>query len=103
MTTTHTEPETLEIVDLNDLVSPYEDDDDPNRKTHIINPAMNLDIQRSFGRCETAQQIVDLARNFRVEITALCGFKFVPVHNPEKYDACDACMKIAGDIMRSEG
>jgi len=102
MSTTHTEPETLEIIDLNDIVSPYEEDDDPNRKTHIINPAMNLEIQRQFGRMETPQEIVNTARAFGVEIVALCGHRLIPVHNPENYDACEACMQIAGDIMRSE-
>jgi hypothetical protein len=103
MTTTETETREIEAIDLNDLVNPYEELDDPNHRTHIINPAMNLDIQHKFGRMETAQEIVDTPRAFGLEVIALCGFKLIPVHNPEKYDACEACIKIAGDIMRSEG
>jgi len=38
-----------------------------------------------------------------MEIVALCGFKFIPQHNPDKYDACEACIKIAGDIMKELG
>lgn len=102
MSVTQIEPSTLEIVDLGEIVEPYEDDDDPNRKTHLINPAMNLRIQRIYGRME-AQEIVDTARLFKHEVVALCGHKWIPVHNPEKYDACEPCFKIAGDIMRSEG
>jgi hypothetical protein len=101
MSTTHTEPETLEIIDLDDLVTPYEDDDDPSRKTHIVRPIENRHISNSLTA--TGQDIVDLARMAGLEVVALCGHKWVPVHNPEKYDACEACMKIAGDIMRSEG
>lgn len=86
-----------------DQIIPYEETSDPNIRTHIVNPADNIDFQHQYGRCETAQEIVNLARMIGVEIVALCGYKFVPKHNPDKPDACEACIKIAGEIMRSEG
>lgn len=84
---------------LDDVV-PYVEDDDPRRHTHIVNETDNLHIWRSgMG----AQDIVDIARVRGIEVTALCGYKWIPQHNPEKYDVCEACMKIAGDIMKEDG
>jgi hypothetical protein len=51
----------------------------------------------------SAQDIVDTARMLGSEITALCGYKFIPMRNPEKYEACQQCMDIAGFIMSSLG
>lgn len=103
MTTTETETREMEVIDLREMVNPYEETNDPNHRTHIINPAMNLDIQHQFGRMEDPQEIVDIARLFGLEITALCGFKLIPVNNPESYDACEACMKIVSEVWSSEG
>ena len=79
---------------------PYEDDNDPNHRTHIVRPPENKHI---FKLGMTAQDIVDVARVTGQEVVALCGHRFVPKSNPEKYDACKSCMKIAGDLMRAEG
>lgn len=82
-----------------DEILPYEESDDPNRRAHIVNPPMNLHIWRPGME---GQDIVDLARLTGTEIMALCGFKFVPKRNPDKFDACDVCMKIAGHILSQE-
>lgn len=64
---------------------------------HIVNPPSNLHIWR-LGM--TAQDIVDVARVNGVEITALCGAKFIPTKNPEDVDkTCDTCMDIASIMM----
>lgn len=98
--------ETVELVDLgeieslNDMV--YEETDDPNARTHIVNPPDNPHI--SYGHPDMeAQEVVDTARRLGIEIVALCGYKFVPKHNPDKLDACEACMKVAEAIMREMG
>ena len=94
-------PETeLEQITLTDVV-PYEETNDPNARTHIVNPPMNGHIQQ--GVFMTAQEIVNKARFLGLEVVALCGYRWVPKHNPEKYDACEACMKIAGILMNQEG
>jgi hypothetical protein len=93
-----TEQEVGRVV-LNEI-APYVDDNDPNRRTHIVNPPNNLHIWK-IGM--EAQDIVDIARLRGLEVTALCGYKWVPKHNPEKFDVCEACFKIAEQIMRSEG
>lgn len=99
-------PERTEVTEAElsiiDEIAPYVDDDSPHRKTHIINPPDNPHISNGFPGME-AQQVVNIARALRIEIVALCGFRFIPQHNPDKYDACEACIKIAGEIMRSEG
>lgn len=69
-------------------------------RTHIINPPMNLHIWQSWM---DTQDIVNIARVRGIEIVALCGHRFVPRKNPEEYKACDACIEIAGLLMRSEG
>jgi len=78
---------------------PYEEpsDNDPNRRTHIVNPPMNQHIWKPGMR---AQDIVDTARLLGEEIQALCGYIFVPKHNPEKFDACEACLQVAGALIR---
>lgn len=86
-----------------EAIIPYEETSDPNIRTHIVNPADNLEFQRMYGRVEDAQQLVNTARMIGVEIVALCGYKFVPKHNPDKPDVCEACIKMAGEIMRDEG
>lgn len=78
----------------------YEENNDPEWRTHIINPPMNNHIWR-FGM--TARDVVDIARIRGVELVALCGFKFVPKHDPENYDACKPCMDAAGIIMKEMG
>lgn len=90
---------TLEI-DALDRLFEYEESDDPNRKTHIINPPKNIHIWREGM---TAQDVVDIARATGQEVVALCGYRWVPKHNPEKFDVCDACMKIAGHLMSEAG
>lgn len=81
---------------------PYEDSDDPNKRAHIVNPPDNPHISNGFPDME-GHQVVDIARAMRIEIMALCGYKFIPVLNPDKYDACTQCFKVAEWIMKSEG
>jgi len=93
--------ETETSIDIQTDVVPYEDTDDgKHRRTHIINPPNNLHIWK-IGM--SSQDIVDIARMTGVMITALCGFKFVPSHNPDKYEACKDCFEIAQLLMAANG
>lgn len=85
--------------DIQEMLFPYEETDDPNKRAHIVNPPMNSHLPW-FRPGMSGQDVVDTARLMGDEITALCGYKFVPKHNPEKMDACEPCFKVAGDIMR---
>lgn len=102
MTQTLSETDQIVVVDEDVFDTPYTKDDDPARKAHFINPAMNQELQHKFGPMG-AGDIVKTARFFRLEIVALCGFKFIPEHNPEKYDSCEACASIAADIISKDG
>lgn len=82
------------------LVLPYEESNDPTRRTHIVNPPANLHIWRDPM---SAQDIVDIARARGLEVVALCGYTWVPKHNPEKFDACEECFRIAGELMSGAG
>lgn len=75
-------------------VLPYESTDDPNTKTHIVNPPSNKHVPGWTPRWD-AQDVVDFARMLSVEVVALCGHQFVPKHNPEAHDICMQCMKVA--------
>lgn len=88
-------------VDLMTIVTPYEESDDPNRRTHIVSPPENLHITGGDPGM-LAQDVVDTARTLGLEVTALCGYRWVPKHDPEKFDSCTACFKIAGLIIESE-
>lgn len=83
-----------------DDVMPYEDNDDPLHRTHVIRPEDNAHILE--GASVGAQDIVDMARLTGQEVIALCGYRFVPKHDPEKYEACQACFKVAEHLMRGE-
>lgn len=84
---TETEIAPIELIDL----LPYEESDDPSKRTHVVRGEENdaLWVDGMVG-----QDIVDAARMLGVEVTALCGHKFVPLHNPEKYPACKACLDL---------
>ena len=93
---TQTLDEELTITD----VVPYEDEDDgKDHKTHIINPTANTHI---WEPGMSSQDVVDIARATGQIITALCGYKFVPKRNPDKYDACQACIRIASEMLRGD-
>lgn len=87
----------MEIASLSELFQ-FEENDDPNRKTHIINPPKNIHIWRQGM---SSQDVVDIARATGQEVVALCDYRWVPKHNPEKFDVCDTCLTIAGELMRS--
>lgn len=94
------ETETDFGTDILDIVAPYEENNDPNHKTHIVNPPGNLHLWREGM---SAQDVVNLARMRKIEIVALCGYRWIPMHNPEKFDVCDSCMREAGNLMRGAG
>ena len=60
---------------------------------HIIYPPANLHIFRYWM---SAQDIVDIARVRGLEVVALCGYRWVPRHNPANMTTCDECVRIAG-------
>lgn len=99
MSTAYLEYTKEDVVLTTDLF-PYEESDDPERRTHIVRPTENKHIHQPGMR---SQDIVDTARLTGTEIYALCGYSFIPKHNPEKFDACETCMEIAGALMRGNG
>ncbi len=93
------EPETTSVLDVE--VVPYEDTDDgAEHRTHIVRPADNGVYDADDPT--TAKDIVDMARMAGTEVVALCGYRWVPKRNPEKYPACEKCFEIAGLIHRGD-
>lgn len=81
-------------------IFPYEDTDDPNHRTHIVNPPKNTHIWKPGM---SMQDVVDIARATGQELVCLCGYILVPKANPDKYDACETCIRIAGELMAGAG
>lgn len=79
------------------FVMPYEDDDASGEtKRHIVDNLKNKHILDGPG--VTAQDIVDAARLMGEEVEALCGYRWVPLRNPENHPPCELCMKAIGEI-----
>lgn len=92
-------PDTLETTET--VTIPYEEyENDNEHRTHIVNPPSNPHL---WKQGMTSQDIVDVARMTGQKVKTLCGFEFVPVANPEKYDVCQPCFDIAAEIMREVG
>ena len=71
---------------------------------HIINPVDNVWIQVLAGQALSSAEIVQYARDNRLEVLCLCGYRFVPTRNPEDVnDTCSICLDVAGMLMRNEG
>ena len=97
--------ETIDVVETTieldeDAILEYEESNDPDRKTHIINPPKNLHI---WEPGMTSREVVLIARATGQEVVALCDYRWVPKHNPEKYDVCEVCLSIAGELMKQAG
>lgn len=93
---------TIERIESTDVV-PYEViENEAEWRTHIVNPPMNRHLP-GWSPAWGGQDVVDTARLLRLEIIALCGFRFIPLQDPERFDACGACMEIAGILMNENG
>ena len=83
---------------IDEALMPYEEPNDgKNRLTHIINPPGNTHIWRPGMK---SKDVVDIARMSGQEVVALCGYRWVPKHNPDKYESCRECFKVAASIIR---
>jgi hypothetical protein len=72
------------------------------RLTHIVNVEDNRarwiqTAQALFVSMSevTSQNLVDFCRVNGYGVKALCGYVWIPKHNPDKYDACEACVEEA--------
>lgn len=91
-----TDTNTLEDIDLESLISPYEEDNDPNKRSHIVSPPANTHIWQPGM---TSQEMVDLARMTGQELVALCGHRWVPKLNPKGHDVCEPCSTEAMNVL----
>lgn len=58
-----------------------DDTNDPENSKHIVDQHAN--------KCNVTE-----ARILGIEMTALCGFKWIPCRDPEPLPMCQACSKI---------
>lgn len=86
--------------DLTNMLIEEEQANKDSKLTHIITSAENLHI---WEEGMTSGEVVSIARMMGYELTALCGFKWVPKSNPEKFDICQTCVDIARFRMQMAG
>lgn len=67
---------------------------DTSALTHIVNCPMEK---------ESAQAWVDEARAKGLEVTALCGHRWVPTRDPIRHPVCQACMDVAAALVAGSG
>lgn len=93
--------QTLDDVIVKPEIVPYDEtEENGDTRTHIVNPPHNIHIWEPGMSMQTT---VDLARLREVPLVALCGYTFIPKKNPDKFPACEECVKIAGELMRGAG
>ena len=86
-----------------------EEEIDKSKKAHFVSPSMNFEIWNfmglpSVGGVEGTRQLVQYAISFRLELVALCGYRWVPTAEPSSQDTCEDCLTIAGSwISEDEG
>lgn len=85
---------------LEQVLQDEQTDKPDDHRAHIVNPPDNMHI---WIPGMTAWQIVDIARKKHLYVFALCGWAFVPRHDPDAFPACEDCVKMAGELMRSAG
>lgn len=74
------------------------------RLTHLVAPSDNPEICHAMGNGSwiTGADIVTYGRRNNVEVTAICGFKWIPINDPAKYDTCNACLDEAYKRLEEE-
>lgn len=88
------------VIELDeDLLLEHEAHNDSIR-THIVSPYGNEHIWKSGMDMRV---LVEIAMAKGLEVKALCGYTWIPTKDPDKHDACEECMKIAGDLMAGAG
>lgn len=99
-----TEIITAPDVDLESWVTPFadidENDGEDRQFAHVVNPPLNTHIWQPGMK---ATEIVSIARAQGIQVTALCGKKWVPKVDPGPLPACERCMEIAASIISEAG
>lgn len=99
-------------VDLSPLISQSTEDqvdeqteDNIKHYSHYISPPENHEIfallVRRGNPDPTAQDIVEVARVNHLEVTAICGYKWVPIRSTDGRDVCPICVDVAGMHIRN--
>jgi hypothetical protein len=77
-----------------------EEEIDPSQKAHFISPVGNTHIWKPGMETRDVVQIAIVGHH---ELTALCGYKWVPTGLPTKHDTCEPCMEIAQRWIGEDG
>lgn len=88
---------TISQVDLDQMLNPFREDSDDvgaDHHAHYLSLRDNPEIEARFG-VMGAQELISTARFHRLEVTAMCGYKWVPELNPSSYPVCGSCVNIA--------
>lgn len=83
---------------------------DTQTVTHIVTPHENRRLWKEIcvltgvsRNLVSGPDIVAYARKNNFYVVALCSHVFIPMKNPDEFDMCDYCMKVAQKRMRENG
>lgn len=65
------------------------DGDDAERRAHIV------------WDDDNAHAVVTEARVLGLEVEALCGYRWIPQRDPERFPLCETCAELAAELATS--
>lgn len=65
----------------------------PTEMAHLVNCPADK---------ESAEAWLTEARVYGLEVTALCGYRWIPERDPARFPICPACVEAAGIILAEE-
>ena len=90
MTQTQQDVRTFQAIDVDERIAPSNTDGDHERFAHYV---------RARGR--DAEAVVLEARVMGIEVEALCGKKWVPSRDPQRFPVCPECKERAKGLRGS--
>ena len=73
---------------------------DKDRKAHFISPVGNTHIWKDGM---DTRDVINIAVVGKIELTAICGYTWVPIGSPTKHDTCEECLEIAQQWIGEDG
>lgn len=85
----------MSVDELTDIaLAPEATTTDDFTRTHILNCPENK---------KSTEAWLTEARVFGLEVEALCGYKWVPQRDPQRFSVCEACLGVVEMILAEGG
>ena len=90
MTQTQQDVRTFQAIDVDERIAPSNTDGDHERFAHYVG-----------ARRKSAEAMVLEARIQGTPVVALCGKKWVPSRDPQRFPVCPECAELAKGMRRA--